>query len=241
MVRKKVIRLNGDNYSELLQDFSNFFRKDFPGDYNKWEILDYAMEAWNIANLKRIVPEDQFMLATGMAEEFGETNQLFKKMIDYKVMHYGNFDKFIIDYNFDPEEESPELNVVTGSLEDYKTAIEQSEIEEEELEENVVDRNAIILKPKKAFIDWAQKVDEDDQEYFHGTKIYLVDDEELDPEDWLEENFDELFVKELEEWCLYEDLWPNNRSFSMFKKWFKIDFSIMVYDMEYKEISKGIF
>lgn len=241
MGRKKIIRLNGDNYSELLYNFSNLFRKDFPDDYNIWEILDFSMEAWNIANLKKIVTEDQFKVATNMAEEFGETNQLFQKMLDYKVKHYGDFDRFIVDYNFDLEEEPPELKVTTGNMEAYKKLIEQNEIDEQELEENIVNRNAIILVPKKTFVDWVKKVDEDedDMAFILETKIYLVDIE-IGPEEWLEENYYDLFVRELEAWTLDEDLWPQNLSFTMFKKCFKVDFSIRVFDMENEEISKGI-
>jgi len=237
MGRKKIIRLNGDNYSELLHDFSNLFKKDFPDGYNMWEILDFSMEAWNISNLKRIVSDDQFMAATGLSEELGETYQLFKKMMDYKVVHYGDFNKFIIDYSFELEEEPPKLEVVTGNMDDYMKSIEKFEDYEEELEENIVNRNAIILKPKKPFVDWVKKVEGDDEAFILETKTYLIDEENV-PELWLEDNFPDLFERELEEWSVDEDLWPQNLSFTIFKKWFKVDFSIMVYDMESEEISK---
>jgi hypothetical protein len=160
-------------------------------------------------------------------------------MIDYKVVHYGDFNKFIIDYDFDIEEELPKLEVVTGSIDDYMKSIAESKDYEELLGENIVNRNAIILKPKKPFIDWVNKVDQDEEIFMFETKIYLVDEEE-DPEVWLEDNFYDLFEKELEGGTIDEDLWPQNISFKLFKKWFKVDFSIMVYDMENGEISKKI-
>ena len=139
MGRNKIINLNDDKYSVLFYDFSNLFINDFPDDYDTWEILDFSVEVWNIANLKEIFPEIKFKEAASLSDGPEETSQLFEKMIDYKVKYYGDFDKFILDYSLDLEGESPKLNVVYGDLADYKGALEESEIDEdEELDENFI-------------------------------------------------------------------------------------------------------
>ena len=232
---KKVIQLNRENYSKLLKDFSDFFVKDFPGHFDAWEILDFSMEVWNISNMKKILPINDFLETAILAEEMEETSLLFEKMIAYKMNHYGGFDKFILDYDLDLEDDSTKLEVVTGDIDDYKEVLEASTFDDDmEMEGNLANRNAIILKPKKIFVDWVLKVDEDevDEKLIMETKIYLIDDLEYDPEEWLEENFNELFDSELEFWCSMPDQWPQNRTFSVFRKWFDINFSTLVYDLE---------
>lgn len=242
MGRKKIIRLNGENYSELLHEFSNSFINDFPEDFDTWEILDFSLESWNIANLRRIVPENEFMDAMRPSEELEETSELFEKMIDYKVKHYSEFNKFILDYDLDLEEESPELEVVTGNIDDYMKVIEEFEDYEEELEENLENRNAIILKPKRIFANWIKMIGEEDEEiYINETKIYLIDGAVFELNDWLVDNFDDLFIRELGEWSFDEDIWPQNRTLAMFRKWFKIDFSTLVCDLESENASKILF
>jgi len=243
MGRNKIIHLNGDNYSELLNEFLDKFSMDFPNDYDTWEKLDFTMEVWNIANIKKLVPEDLFNESARLSEEIAEAGQLFNKMLDYKQKHYFKYEKFIVDYSFDLEVDPPKLEVITGDLGAYVDTVEEREFEEEEEnKENLVNRNAIILKAKKPFEDWMDNcVSENFGDYIYGTKIYMIGEEVFVLEDWVKENFEDIFIRELETVSFEENDWPKNRTYSMFKKWFNIDFSTMVYDLENREITKGFF
>ncbi len=235
MEGRKIIQLNRAQYSKLLKDFYNIFINDFPEHFDTWEILDFSIEVWNISNMRKIIPEKDFLEATTLSEEMDETSQLFEKMVDYKMKHYSQFDKFIIDYVLDDEVDPIKLEVISGDIDDYKELLGASEFEEEEgIEENLTNRDAIILKPKKVFVDWVLKVDEDndDETFIIDTKIYLIDGEEIDSDEWLEENYNDLFESQLNFWCSNPDQWPQNRTISEFKKWFEIDFSMMVYDLK---------
>lgn len=232
MGRSKVINLKPENYSKMLKDFSEKFSKDFPDDYDTWEKLDLTMEAWNTANFKKLVPEDVFMKSASLLEELNETSQLFNKMVDYKLKNYFEFDKFMLDYDLDMEVEPPTLEVSIGDMDAYLKVLEEIESEEEEeFIEDLTRRNAIILKPKKLFVNWIDQF-EDVDDFIYESRVYLVDDEVFDLEDWIDENFEELFERELELGSFDEINWPQNRTCSMFKKWFKIDFSTTVYDLE---------
>lgn len=46
----------------------------------------------------------------------------------------------------------------------------------------------------------------------------------------------EIFDAELSGWITYENLWPENRSFKMFIKWFDIELYSMVFDIGKYEI-----
>ncbi|MCD6544718.1 MAG: hypothetical protein J7K34_09440 [Flavobacteriaceae bacterium] len=238
MGKNKIIQLNRDNYSELLNEFLEKFSKDFPVDYNTWEKLDFTIEVWNITNIKKFVPEDLFSESARLSEDMEDTGQLFNKMIDYKLKYYIDYDKFIVDYNFDFEDEPPRFEVTVGDMNAYIKAIEERELEEEG---NLINRHAIILKPKKLFENWMENLlDKDFDDNIYGAKIYMIDDDIFELEDWVAENFDDLFVRELEVVILNKDKWPKNRTYSMFKKWFKIDFSTMVYDLDNSEELKNV-
>lgn len=43
---------------------------------------------------------------------------------------------------------------------------------------------------------------------------------------------------ELDDWHMNKKEWPQKRNYKMFKEWFQIDFSSMVYDMEKRPVSK---
>ncbi len=105
-----------------------------------------------------------------------------------------------------------------------------------------VKRSAMMIKIKKPFIDWLKSIDpidENDQMLKEGD-IYLLPDyeEKKQMEDWLEENFDDIFSDQLNNWIMDEELWPQLRSFKMFKDWFEYSLHTMVWDTEEDEIEK---
>lgn len=57
-------------------------------------------------------------------------------------------------------------------------------------------------------------------------------------ENWLKRNFDKLFTEQLNGWYLDETLWPENRTFKMFKEWFEYTICTIVWDLGTDPIEK---
>jgi hypothetical protein len=55
---------------------------------------------------------------------------------------------------------------------------------------------------------------------------------------WVKKKFDKLFTFELEAWNDNKKEWPQKRNYKMFKQWFQVAISTLVYDLENKPISK---
>ena len=104
-----------------------------------------------------------------------------------------------------------------------------------------INRNAIVINLKKPFFDWLYSVEPDNavQPEMEGT-IYLIREKDSNEaiENWLKRNFDKIFQNELNDWYTNENLWPQKRTFKMFKEWFDYKISSMVLDMEESEVSK---
>jgi hypothetical protein len=102
--------------------------------------------------------------------------------------------------------------------------------------ECIENRAAIVVEPIKPFIDWLNYVDPKG-EFKLGElgelTIYLIPecDNDKDLEKYLKENYKPIFDEELEGWFTDEKLLPKERTYAMFKEWFKITFHSMIYDM----------
>ncbi len=105
-----------------------------------------------------------------------------------------------------------------------------------------VNRTAILIKPKKPFIDWAKYVNDNEKisdravekEFDKYTNTYLLkeigDDAELEKR--VRERFQTIFDNELSGWSQDESEWPQKRDYKTFKEWFEIIDSVMVYDTD---------
>jgi hypothetical protein len=108
----------------------------------------------------------------------------------------------------------------------------------------VVNRIAVIIRPKQKLIDWVnnlypgEPISLDEIE----LSIYLIDAEEEHSEEAFESHFkkrfDRYFQLELENWHTDKKKWPQKRTYKMFREWFDVQVSGMVYDMEKTPILK---
>ena len=64
-----------------------------------------------------------------------------------------------------------------------------------------------------------------------GTTVYLVPEAKDVPEDYLRRHYKPIFEEELNSWFTDPGMWPKDRSFEMFKKFFTVLVTTMVYDM----------
>ena len=91
-------------------------------------------------------------------------------------------------------------------------------------------------QPTKDFLEWAKENPDSNptltlSELDWENTIYLIPEMETGFEAWLKRNYTAMFEQELDSWCTDESLWPEDRSFKTFKKFFKVSFHSMVFDM----------
>jgi hypothetical protein len=255
MKKNKVINLfpnttsvpnAGAKYSQLLEQFMNPFVSQFK-DYDYVEdIMEFGINAWNTANMDVIMPSGDIAQAMSFLPQ--EDIPLLKKMIAFKKEKFKEFTNFIVDFELKEAKAGvdPILSVVTQE-EDAYLATMLSEIEkedelhtEEDFEENYINRSAIVLKPLQPFFDWINALyPEDKMTEVEESNTYLVNNEIEDVNTWLKKKYDKLFKMELDEWHSNKKEWPKNRNYKMFKQWFQVDISTMIYDLEKEPVSKS--
>jgi len=241
----KIVPNTGVKYSKLLEQFMNPFMADFK-DYEYIEdIFEFAINAWNTANVNNIIPSEDVEKAINSIEQNKDDILLLKRMLAHKEEKFKGYTNFIVDFELKEVNDGgdPILSVVTQEEDAYLTNMMDSldnEVTEEDFEENYINRSAIILKPQQPFLDWCSNLNPDDdfEEDIKETNIYLVDDKIDDVEKWLKKKFDKFFMMELDEWCADKKEWPQRRNYKMFTLWFRIETSEMIYDLEKKPVLK---
>ena len=166
---KKVINLFGDKivpnkgvkYSELLEQFMFPFENEFIDTEYIEDIIEFSINAWNMANINIIMPTEEIEKAMNSIQLEGEDISLLKKMIAHKEEKYKVFTNFIVDFELKEAEagKDPILSVVTQEQDAYLANManemeEDSEHTQDDFEENYINRSAIIIKPLQPFLDW---------------------------------------------------------------------------------------
>lgn len=249
---KKVINLfdhahreedDSKKYSVALKDFVKSFDGRFPKDYTIEDVLEFSVNAWNMANLNVILPHDEFgkFLESNSFPEPEKT--IFNQMIHVKNENFRHMDRFIIDFDFRDNGGVSILKVMTenkeGFLSDLMDGFEDDSPYDDE--EAYINRSALVLKPKPPFLDWLKSLgiefeDSDVQE----SKIYLLDESIGDLNKWLQKKFDIFFKMELADWHPVKKEWPMKRTYKMFGEWFFISLSTAVYDMVREPVYKDV-
>jgi hypothetical protein len=231
----KVISLNSNNYNNLIMGLLGKYRERFPKEYTAFDNIEFLMFVWNTLKMKQFVPKEKYEKMYEIIAKDGADMGLINEITDYCNKDYSSFDQFILDYDYKLDGSDFKFSVKTGGIEEYFRRIEDMyEEEDDDFEDDIMDRNAIILGYKKKFNDWAENITADYEDLIDGTSVYLIDDLE-DCDEWLLDNFDEIFVKELMKITTDHQLWPQNRTYTLFKQWFKIDHSYEVIDMGFDD------
>jgi hypothetical protein len=90
-----------------------------------------------------------------------------------------------------------------------------------------INRTAITIIPKKPYIDWANSIDDDgpkiELESINATSLLIpIKYDEFNYEQFLKKKYKIIFEEELAAWIGDPNLWPKNRDYKKFKKWFEI-------------------
>ncbi|MDD5456418.1 MAG: hypothetical protein PHV30_05225 [Candidatus Margulisbacteria bacterium] len=104
----------------------------------------------------------------------------------------------------------------------------------------IADRSAVSIKPKQPFADWLNKIFPDEKQftlkellYSVNSSVYLIPpaDTPEEVEEYLAAIFDSIFSNELITWVTVDSLWPQNRTFELFKSWFSWDIAPIIFDL----------
>ena len=101
-----------------------------------------------------------------------------------------------------------------------------------------INRSVAIIRPKQPYIDWANSFNDDGptlelEEARAEANAYLIKehDEIKQSYKFVERNYARIFEEELNGWMQDPELWPQKRNFKIFKKWFDVESSEMVFDL----------
>jgi hypothetical protein len=106
-----------------------------------------------------------------------------------------------------------------------------------------INRDAIIVSARQPLIDWVNSLDpahpleyRDPMNHDEST-VYLIEelDSPSDLQDWLEDNYLEIFEEELFGWYSDDTKWPTPLTFELFNKWIQVSYQSMVYDFDESE------
>jgi len=96
----------------------------------------------------------------------------------------------------------------------------------------IVDRGFITVRPKQAFIDWANQQDDEFQiDENAEPSVYLIEEDFFEVEPIIERNYKTIFECELAAVSDNEDGFPEIKM-SVFKEWFSVEVGSTVIDLE---------
>ncbi|MBJ7880022.1 hypothetical protein [Gelidibacter salicanalis] len=238
---KTIIQNQGIKYAQLLEQFIEPFANEFQDSEYMEDILEFAINAWNLGNMKALLPEGESDASINSIREKDINVDLLSRMIDYKIEKFKEYSNFIVDYELKETSRDHVLSVITQPEDAYLSTMFNTmdeEFSEEDFEENLINRSAIILKPLQPFFDWCSNLYPDEIDDMKETNMYLISEDIEDVEGWLKKKFDKLFMLELEAWHTNKKEWPQKRNYKMFKQWFQVDISTMIFDLEKEPVSK---
>jgi hypothetical protein len=95
-----------------------------------------------------------------------------------------------------------------------------------------VNRGYIIVRPKKAFIEWANANDEDYNDLTENEpSVYLIEEDFYDDEVVLKANFKKIFTNELLSVSEDDSTFPEI-TYEIFNDWFEVEMGSTVFDSQ---------
>jgi hypothetical protein len=99
----------------------------------------------------------------------------------------------------------------------------------------IVDRGFIMVEAKPEFIEWIEKNSKDSLIGLEDSEpsIYLISDDFLEDELVIKQNYEEIFLYELEISGVGEDIWPEI-NIDNFQNYFNLKVGVSVFDLKQK-------
>ena len=96
----------------------------------------------------------------------------------------------------------------------------------------IVDRGFITVRPKQAFVDWANQQDDEFQIDLNAEpSVYLIEEDFFEVDPIIEKSYKTIFECELAAVSDNEDGFPEIKM-SVFKEWFSVELGSTVIDLE---------
>ncbi len=93
-----------------------------------------------------------------------------------------------------------------------------------------INRDLLVVRPLEPFAEWARSVDDGKgvmapEATLDWTNSFLLPEFEMveDAEAWLAENCDVIFEMMLNDWLMIPELWPEDRGWEAFQRWFSFE------------------
>jgi hypothetical protein len=99
-----------------------------------------------------------------------------------------------------------------------------------------INRFAVILIPTEECLAWINSCPTDDRpstlaKVQKEPTVYLIPEGKAEPDSYIRRHFKAMFELELNSWYSAPELWPKDLSINMFKKFFTIHVSTVVFDL----------
>ncbi len=110
-----------------------------------------------------------------------------------------------------------------------------------------VERSVVVIKPKKAFLDWVNTVFTEIPKPLNLDELQIDCNSYLIPEveeiedgiNFIDDKFEDLFELELSSWTEDKSLWPKNLNLKMFWEWFDVQISPTTIDLSHNDINNS--
>jgi len=229
-------------YPQMLLELIKPFHSDASSIEEIEALLELASLAWNISNMKKLIPVAYQTMWQGTKTELGndpESVHIVETMIKEKKKKFDQYELFIMDAQLKSDEGGVFVSVVAKPLDAFlEEALADNEEDDDELNftPGYINRSAFTVLPQQPFYDWLEKTEGNSlfPREISDPGIYLLAERNTNEEIelWLQDNYDRIFQIELGNWFEDKKLWPKNRTYQMFKDWFTISYQSMIYDLE---------
>jgi hypothetical protein len=100
-----------------------------------------------------------------------------------------------------------------------------------------LNRNILVVRPGEPFIEWVRSTDDGGAvtpEFVrNSTNAFLLPefDDEEEALDWIRESCEVVFELMLSDWIITPDLWPEDRGWPVFQRWFSFEHIETAWDL----------
>ncbi|HET7274149.1 MAG TPA: hypothetical protein VFI91_03170 [Longimicrobiaceae bacterium] len=100
-----------------------------------------------------------------------------------------------------------------------------------------LNRGLVLLRPKQPFVDWVRDSDPgtpvSDEVVWKEMEAFLIPQFDMtrDYYTWIRKNFDLMFEIALDSWYTEPSLWPEQRDWETFNRWFDVELVEMAWDL----------
>ncbi|MFP4418746.1 MAG: hypothetical protein ACOC41_07290 [Chitinivibrionales bacterium] len=107
-----------------------------------------------------------------------------------------------------------------------------------------INRIAIVVKGRQPLVDWInQKVPDEKislEDVRSDCNVLLIPDgyEHTEAIEMVEQNFEAVFLSEMEGWFHDETMWPKDITLTKFRKWFELEYHSVIFDVLEESIEK---